>query len=75
MLSDTKHTVKTSIALCLKGKVIETHTEETTVFFRELSKEIITWHISTGEPFDKAGGYGIQGHGGVLVKKIKGCFL
>lgn len=49
-------------------------TEETEVTFRDLSEEEILAYISTSEPFDKAGAYGIQGQGALLVKKINGCF-
>jgi len=49
-------------------------TEETAVTFRDLSEEEILAYISTSEPFDKAGAYGIQGQGALLVDKIDGCF-
>ena len=44
------------------------------VKFLELDDEIINWYLDTGEPFDKAGAYGIQGKGRVLVEKINGDF-
>ena len=46
----------------------------TGVTFYPLSDSEIDWYLSTGEPFDKAGGYGIQGLGGVLVEKIDGDY-
>ena len=46
----------------------------TKVTFVKLSEEDIDWYLSTGEPFDKAGSYGIQGYAGVFVKKISGDF-
>eukprot|EP00392_Amoebophrya_sp_AT5.2_P004922 g4931.t1 len=49
-------------------------TEETEVLFRAgLTSGDIAEYIKTGEPFGKAGGYGIQGLGGLLVEKINGC--
>lgn len=47
----------------------------TFVRFAELQPETIEAYISTGEPFDKAGGYGIQGVGGALVESITGCYF
>ncbi|XP_003747026.1 probable bifunctional dTTP/UTP pyrophosphatase/methyltransferase protein [Galendromus occidentalis] len=49
-------------------------TESTTVEFCELSEEVITTYVRTGEPLDKAGAYGIQGHAACLVKSINGDF-
>jgi septum formation protein len=46
----------------------------TQVRFRTLSDEEIWAYINTGEPFDKAGGYGIQGQGALLVEGIDGCY-
>ena len=46
----------------------------TYVTFRELSDEDIDIYCRTGEPLDKAGAYGIQGLGSMLVKKINGDF-
>lgn len=79
MLSKLKgksHSVITGVA------VIETATgnasldaEETRVFFKDYSEKVMEDYIRTGEPLDKAGAYGIQGHGGVLVKKIEGDYF
>ena len=44
------------------------------VKFFELDDETINWYLDTGEPFDKAGAYGIQGYGRVLVEKIDGDY-
>ena len=44
------------------------------VKFFDLDDETINWYLDTGEPFDKAGAYGIQGYGRILVKKINGDF-
>ncbi|WP_353894300.1 Maf family protein [Proteinivorax hydrogeniformans] len=74
MLSANKHYVITGVALCFEGTVIDAFYETTSVYFKPLSNQIIEWYISTEEPFDKAGGYGIQGKGGVFVERIEGCF-
>ena len=44
------------------------------VKFLDLDNETINWYLDTGEPFDKAGAYGIQGYGRVLVEKIDGDY-
>lgn len=44
------------------------------VRFFDLDDETINWYLDTGEPFDKAGAYGIQGYGRVLVEKIDGDY-
>ena len=44
------------------------------VKFFDLDNDTINWYLDTGEPFDKAGAYGIQGYGRILVEKINGNF-
>lgn len=73
-LSGREHEVTTTVALAVYGQETKVFSETTKVIFRQLSEEEIWGYISTGEPFDKAGGYGIQGFGGVLVQSIKGCY-
>jgi septum formation protein len=53
----------------------ETGVEVTRVKMRSLSEAGILAYIRTGEPFDKAGAYGIQGMGALLVEKIEGCYF
>jgi septum formation protein len=48
---------------------------ESKVFFRRLSEDEIEAYIRSGEPFDKAGSYGVQGLGALLIKKIDGDFF
>ena len=73
LLSGKAHEVKTGLSVFYKGEV-HLHVETTKVYFRELTEKEITWYVSTGEPADKAGAYGIQGKGAVLVKKIEGSY-
>ena len=54
---------------------IETFYEKTDVTFWELSETEIERYIDTGEPFDKAGAYGIQGWGALLVKEVHGDYF
>jgi septum formation protein len=48
--------------------------ESTKVWFQPLDENLIEAYISSGDPMDKAGAYGIQSFGGILVKRIEGCF-
>lgn len=48
--------------------------DESRVWFRRLTRDEILAYIASGEPFDKAGGYGIQGVAGVFVSKLEGSF-
>lgn len=74
-LSDNTHEVYTGIA------VLNTETQEintqyvcTEVKFSKLSQKEIESYIETGEPFDKAGAYGIQGAASIFIEEIKGCY-
>lgn len=73
-LSGKKHLVLTGVAVAEKGK-IRSFIQKTEVEFYELSDETINKYIATGEPMDKAGAYGIQGKGSVLVKGINGDYF
>lgn len=76
-LSGRTHTVHTGVALVGPGGPageIQVACVDTAVRFRELSDDLIARYVATGEPFDKAGGYGIQGRGAVLVESICGCY-
>ena len=74
MLSGRSHKVITACSIVC-GDNIRTFSEVTEVTFRALSNEDIEWYISTGEPFDKAGGYGIQGKGSLLIERINGDYF
>ncbi|XP_068818666.1 probable bifunctional dTTP/UTP pyrophosphatase/methyltransferase protein [Capricornis sumatraensis] len=81
-LSGKEHSVFTGVAIahcCTKDGQLDTEVsefyEETTVKFSELSEELLWEYIDSGEPMDKAGGYGIQALGGMLVEYVRGDFL
>lgn len=73
LLSGKKHNVTTGVCVINKDKA--TQFEKTTqVSFYSLTDDEIERYIETDEPYDKAGGYGIQELGGLFVKKIKGDY-
>ncbi len=73
MLSGKVHSVVTGVCICYQDKKIS-FSSVTEVEFYPLSDDDINQYIKTGEPFDKAGAYGIQGMGSLFVKKINGDF-
>ena len=74
-LSGRAHRVVTAVALVdIDGTVHERY-DSTRVWFRELTPEIIDAYVATGEPIDKAGSYGVQGYGAVLVERVEGDFF
>lgn len=73
-LSGRKHKVITGCSIFFKDKKVS-FSQTTYVEFYKLTDEEIKAYISTGEPMDKAGSYGIQGKGATLVKKIDGDFF
>jgi septum formation protein len=74
-LSGKKHEVITGLAVmdAATGKSV-VRTSVTRVWFRDLSDREISAYIATGEPMDKAGAYGIQERGALLVERIEGCY-
>jgi len=74
-LSGAEHTVYSGLAVVDSATYLEeVGWKSTQVQFRELSEELIDAYIATGEPLDKAGAYGIQGKGALLVESIQGDF-
>ena len=73
LLSGKAHTVKTATVVLYKKKAL-LQVVTTNVHFRRLAEEEINWYVETGEPLDKAGSYGIQGKGAVLVERIEGSY-
>lgn len=73
-LQGRRHTVCTGVSVC-RGARRLTETESTDVFFRSASEEELRRYIATGEPMDKAGAYGVQGRGALLVERLEGDFF
>ena len=75
-LSDRVHNVITGFCIInTKNQKCYIDYVETKVFFNKLSEEKIEKYIITKEPYDKAGGYGIQGIAGIFVNKIDGDYF
>lgn len=74
LLSGKTHTVFTGVAIVHGEKLVRFY-EKTDVTFWELTQAEIHAYIKSGEPFDKAGAYGIQGYGSMLVKGISGDYF
>ena len=72
-LSGREHTVYTGVAV-KRGKTLLVEHEATQVRFRPLTQREIDLYIQTGEPMDKAGAYGIQGFGALLIEGIQGDY-
>lgn len=76
MLSGKNHRVITALTLVnVEKNICISDYVKSEVYFKEISEEEIDWYISTGEPMDKAGSYGIQGLGAMFVEKIEGDFF
>ena len=73
-LSGKTHDVVTGVCLSYNNKTLS-FSQKTAVEFYDLSSNEISAYVMTGEPMDKAGAYGIQGLGGLFVKKIDGDFF
>lgn len=76
LLSGRKHTVITAMAL-IGGAARPAWIghESTEVVFHDLDPESVRRYVASGEPADKAGAYGIQGLGALMVRRIEGCYF
>lgn len=74
LLSGKVHQVYTGVTISLGGKSV-TFSERTDVEFYPLTDDEIEQYISSSEPYDKAGAYGIQGKASLLVKGIRGDYF
>jgi len=73
-LSGREHVVHTAIAVTYRNDTASA-VESTRVWFRPLRDDVIAAYVATGEPMDKAGAYGIQGYGAVIVERIDGDYF
>lgn len=73
-LSGKTHDVYTGVALFRQGHT-RVFYERTGVTFSPLSDDVVRAYVSTGEPFDKAGGYGAQGQAGSFVERFDGDYF
>jgi septum formation protein len=74
-LSGRTHEVVSGIALVRDGREPELATETTRVTFRELDEPTLAWYVASAEWQGRAGGYAVQGRGGVLVRRLEGDYL
>ena len=74
-LSGREHTVMTGVAVVHHGRrIVQCDVVSTRVRFHTLQAADIEAYIATGEPFDKAGAYAVQGGGGQFVAALEGCY-
>jgi septum formation protein len=74
-LSGRQHRVYTGIAVTRRSAAINlSEVVASEVIFKDLSREEIEWYVGTDEPYDKAGGYALQGRGAFFVKEIHGSY-
>jgi len=74
-LSGQDHWVLTGFSVCHLGRgVNDKEAVQTTVRVKPLTTVEMDWYVRTGEPFDKAGGYAIQGIGSFMIESIRGSY-
>lgn len=73
-LNNTRHQVITGVALFTDNHDPVLLHEITQIQFGNNSYDLLQHYVDSGEPLDKAGAYGIQGKGRLLVKGIEGCY-
>ena len=73
LLSGTQHRVLTAVAIQLEQR-LEMAVSESLVTFGDLDDARIAAYVKSGEPFDKAGAYGIQGRAGAFVQRLEGSY-
>ena len=73
LLSGTQHRVLTAVVVMFEER-LEMAVSESRVTFAPLDEERIAAYVQSGEPFDKAGGYGIQGRAGAFVERLEGSY-
>ncbi|MDY6826713.1 MAG: Maf family protein [Bacillota bacterium] len=74
-LAGKRHEVLTGLVICdTAAQRRESGVEKTFVWMKNLTDRQISAYVATGEPFDKAGAYGIQGKAALFIEKIEGCY-
>ncbi|KYG91640.1 septum formation inhibitor Maf [[Bacillus] sp. KCTC 13219] len=73
-LSNNHHRVLTAVVIIQPDGEETVFVEETIVIFKKLSAKLIEAYVDSGDPFDKAGGYGIQTYGALFVERIEGDY-
>jgi septum formation protein len=74
-LSGQEHRVLTGFSVCRSEKgESDKEAVQTVVKMKPLTSSEMTWYVQTGEPFDKAGGYAIQGIGSFMIESIRGSY-
>jgi len=74
-LSGREHKVFTGFTLVhVTSKIYKTKVISSAVQFKKISTEEMEWYISCDEPYDKAGGYAVQGKGAYFIKSIRGSY-
>jgi septum formation protein len=72
-LSGTQHRVLTAVAVCQEQR-LEMLVSSSLVTFTTLGNDRIAAYVETGEPFDKAGAYAVQGRAGAFVERLEGSY-
>jgi septum formation protein len=73
LLAGTRHRVLTAVAIAFEER-LEMRTSESHVTLCPLDDARVEAYVASGEPFDKAGGYGIQGRAGAFVSRVEGSY-
>lgn len=73
VLSGRWHDVLTGVCI-VRGQAVDVRVADTRVEFMPMSGDDIDWYVASGEPMDKAGGYGIQGRAARYVRRVDGSY-
>ncbi len=74
-LSNRTHTVFTGFSLlCMNANLSKTKVVRSAVQFKEITPDEMDWYVNCDEPYDKAGGYAVQGKGAYFIKAIRGSY-
>ena len=73
-LSGRAHEVRTCVVVAGAGGSLDSETSVSRVVFRAIEQDEIARYVATGEPYDKAGGYAIQGRAAIFAERIEGSY-